>query len=248
MAPSGKRFALVTDFGCQGPYLGQLHAVLGVHAETVPVIDLLSDAPFCNPRASAYLVAALSGCMPEGTIFIAVVDPGVGGARAGLVVESERHIFVGPDNGLLARVAQQSAGCRVWKIGWTPPQCSATFHGRDLFAPVAARLATGEPFRRTPVAVEQMVGFDWPEDLYECIYVDHYGNVYTGIQGGGIDPGAVVRIGPNSISHARTFSDRAPGELFWYVNSCGLVEIAANLGRADQRLRMKIGDAVALAV
>ncbi|MCF6355024.1 MAG: SAM-dependent chlorinase/fluorinase [Candidatus Polarisedimenticolaceae bacterium] len=240
------QFVLITDFGCHGPYLGQMHAVLKTHAAHIPIIDLLSDAPLCNPRASAYLIAALSNYIPDGAIFLAVVDPGVGGARVGIIVESGRHLFVGPDNGLLSQVVRQSSGCKAWKIDWTPAQCSSTFHGRDIFAPIAARLANRKPFRRVPISLGSMVGLDWPENLYECIYIDHYGNIYTGIKSCKIGGDAVIIVGAHTICRASTFSDRLPGELFWYVNSCGLIEIAANLNRASEILDMKVGDAIAL--
>jgi len=236
------RFALVTDFGHDGPYLGQVHAVLMAHAAHVPIIDLFSNAPLFNPRASAYLISALSDCVSDDTLFLAVVDPGVGGERAGIIVETDRHLFIGPDNGLLSQVVHHSSGCKAWKIDWSPPQVSSSFHGRDIFAPIAAKLANDEAFHRVPISVDSMLGFDWPVDLYECIYVDHYGNIYTGIKGGKIERDAVICIGINRISFANTFSDVSPGELFWYVNSCGLIEVAANLAQASKILDIKVGD------
>jgi len=236
------RFALVTDFGHDGPYLGQVHAVLMAHAAHVPIIDLLSNAPLFNPRASAYLISALSDYVPDGTLFLAIVDPGVGGERAGIIVETDRHLFIGPDNGLLSQVAHHSSGCKAWMIDWRSPQVSASFHGRDIFAPIAAKLANDEAFHRVPISVDSIVGSDWPVDLYECIYVDHYGNIYTGIKGDKIGRDAVIKIGANKICFANTFSDVPPGKLFWYVNSCGLIEVAANLDRASEVLNMRVGD------
>ena len=146
-----KLIALITDFGSQGPYVGQLKAVLATEAPNIPVIDLLSNAPVVRPKASAYLVAALAEQMPVETLFLTVIDPGVGGERQGLVLETDRFWFVGPDNGSLALAARRSNECRLWSINWQPPKLSASFHGRDLFAPVAARIARGDAVPGVPM-------------------------------------------------------------------------------------------------
>ncbi|MHA1114521.1 MAG: SAM-dependent chlorinase/fluorinase, partial [Alphaproteobacteria bacterium] len=139
--------ALFTDFGAAGPYTGQVKAVLAQDAPGVPVIDLIADAPACDPRAGAYLLAALAPEFPPGTVFLCVVDPGVGGPRAPLIVEADGRRFVGPDNGLFEIVT-----ARHRRIDWRPARLSTSFHGRDLFAPVAARLARAEFPPATPVA------------------------------------------------------------------------------------------------
>ena len=136
---------LFTDFG-RGPYLGQMHAVLTRLAPEIPVVELFSDAPAFDAKASAYLLAAYAEVFAKGDVFICVVDPGVGGPRAPLVVEAGGRWYVGPDNGLLAMVARraQATGApQAWEITWRPERLSASFHGRDLFAPVAAELARG---------------------------------------------------------------------------------------------------------
>ena len=135
---------LFTDFGAAGPYVGQMRAVLAREASDVPVIELFADAPMCNPRASAYLLAAYCHEFAAGSVFIAVVDPGVGSARAAVALKADSNWYVAPDNGLLAMVARRATVARWWHITWRPEILSASFHGRDLFAPVAARLAMGE--------------------------------------------------------------------------------------------------------
>src|SRR5262249_47000472 len=143
-SPAGRRvIALFTDFGAAGPYVGQMKAVLCREAPAVPVIDLMADAPACEPKSSAYLLAALAPWLSAGSVCLAVVDPGVGGRRAPIVVEADGRRFVGPDNGLFELVARRAAAAQAWEIAWRPPQLSASFHGRDLFAPVAGRLAAG---------------------------------------------------------------------------------------------------------
>ena len=133
---------LFTDFGLAGPYTGQMKAVLARDAPGQPVIDLFADAPSRNPRAAAYLLAAYAAWFPAGTVFLAVVDPGVGGIRAPLIVSADGCCYVGPDNGLFELVLRRAREAQVWEITWQPAALSASFHGRDLFAPVAAKLAS----------------------------------------------------------------------------------------------------------
>jgi S-adenosylmethionine hydrolase len=234
-----------TDFGLQGPYLGQVKAVFATMAPGVPVIDLFADAPTSDPRAAAYLLAAYDDGFPGGTVFLAVVDPGVGTARLPVVLRADGRWYVGPDNGLLALVARRAQSAQVWEITWKPERLSASFHGRDLFAPVAARLALGEPppgrARADGLAVPCA---DWPDDLAEIVYVDHYGNAMTGLRADAVPASASLVVGGKTVAPARTFGDVLAGTGFWYVNSNGLVEIAVSRGRADQVLGLTIGTSV----
>jgi S-adenosylmethionine hydrolase len=233
---------LFTDFGLSGPYVGQVKAVLAASAPTVPVIDLFADAPAADPRASAYLLAAYDDGFPAGTVFLAVVDPGVGSARLPVVLQADGRWYVGPDNGLLALVARRAATKRVWEITWRPPLLSASFHGRDLFAPVAARLARGEapPGDARPDGLSEPKP-DWSDDLAEIVYVDHYGNAMTGTRASALAPRATLVIGGHTLMRARTFGELAPGTACWYQNSNGLAEIAVAGGRADRTLGIGLG-------
>src|SRR5260370_32997443 len=134
-----------TDFGLAGPYTGQVNAVLQERAPGVPVIQLFADAPPGQPKPAAYLLAAYAAWFPPGTVLLCIIDPGVGSARRGLIAEAAGRLYVGPDNGLFELVLRRVASPRSWEITWRPPEVAASFHGRDLFAPVAARLARGEP-------------------------------------------------------------------------------------------------------
>lgn len=237
---------LFTDFGLSGPYTGQMKAVLHRDAPGIPVIDLFADAPAASPAASAYLLAAYAVWFPAGTIFLCVVDPGVGGKRPAVIVEGDGRWYVGPGNGLFELVQRRAGKTRSWEIDWRPEQLSASFHGRDLFAPVAAMLARGEPppgqprddFDRRP---------DWPDDLAEIVYLDHYGNAMTGLRAAMLPPDAKLAAAGRMLERARTFSDRLPGSAFWYENSNGLAEIAVNQGRADRELGLAVGSAVEIA-
>jgi S-adenosylmethionine hydrolase len=237
---------LFTDFGLEGPYTGQVKAVLHRSAPGIPVIDLFADAPAANPRAAAYLLAAYAVWFPTETVLLSVVDPGVGGARAPVVVESDGRWYVGPENGLFELVRRRGRAVRSWEIDWRPEALSASFHGRDLFAPVAAELARGQ--RPAGASRPDDVGRipDWPDDLAEIVYLDHYGNALTGLRASALPTSARLAVANRMLSRARTFSDVPPGEAFWYENSNGLAEIAVNGGRADTVLGLGIGSRVSV--
>ncbi len=239
--------ALFTDFGLHGPYTGQMKAVLHRMAPGVPVIDLFADAPAGDPRASAYLLAAYAAWFSAGTVFLCVVDPGVGGERPPLIVEADGRWYVGPGNGLFELVQRRADTLRRWDITWQAERLSASFHGRDLFAPVAAMLARGDaPPGRTRTGDSDRRS-DWPDDLAEIVYIDHYGNAMTGLRAAGIAAGSRLAVVGRTLERARTFSDLPVGAAFWYENSNGLVEIAVNQGRADRALGLSVGTPVAIA-
>jgi len=230
--------ALFTDFGWNGPYVGQVHAVLAGGPTPIDVIDLMHDAPQCEPRAGAHLLAALAPRLPHGTVFVAVVDPGVGTDRRGLVIEADGRWFVGPDNGLLDVVSARAAEVCWWRIERPPATDFATFHGRDVFAPVAAAIERGEVVPGEPVDASPADGA--AEELAEVIYIDDFGNACTGLRDPGPDAGR-LRVANRIVPRARTFADVAPGEPMWLVNSMGLVEVAVNCGDAAEDLSLDIG-------
>ncbi|OGT88885.1 MAG: hypothetical protein A2286_09845 [Gammaproteobacteria bacterium RIFOXYA12_FULL_61_12] len=246
MSRSISAIALYTDFGPLDHYLGQMRAVLHDRVPSLPVYDLMSNAPRFDPRASAYLLAAILDDLPSGTLVVAIVDPGVGSNRKALMVQTCRHVLIGPDNGLLTLAARRSPQLQAWKIDWTPVKLSTSFHGRDLFAPVAAMVARGEPFPASPLSPDALVGWDWPDDLAEVIHADVYGNLITGLRTAKLDRDALIRAGGHLIANAGTFSEAPPGALFWYGNSSGLVEIACNQDSAAGRLGIGIGDKIDL--
>jgi S-adenosylmethionine hydrolase len=233
---------LFTDFGLSGPYIGQMKAALYRDAPRVKVIDLFADAPRFDPKLSAYLLAAYVHEFALDTVFLGVVDPGVGGARAPVIVRADGRWFVGPDNGLFNVIAMRSRHAQWWDITWQPKQLSASFHGRDLFAPVAARLAMHQP---APGRLRDgAFQCDWPADLAQIVYVDHYGNCMTGLRVREMPDVTALRIGQHTLTRARTFADVATGQGFWYENSSGLAEIAVNQGRADHSLGLALGDRI----
>jgi len=234
------QIVLFTDFGASGPYLGQMESVLRQTAPNVTVINLLSNAPIANPRLSAYLLAALRHSFPANSIFLAVVDPGVGGGRRAVVLRADGQSFVGPDNGLLNTVAVQAENAQWSEIIWRPEQCSMSFHGRDIFAPIAAKLAINaandllRPFERNDLSA-------WSRNLTEVIYFDHYGNAMTGLRYCAAFSGKILTINGFALKQADTFGAVAEQQAFWYKNSSGLIEIAVNKGRSEQQLALKLG-------
>lgn len=234
---------LFTDFGVEGPYLGQVKAVLHRLAPRERVINLMADVPPQNVKAGAYLLAAFMRDFPKGTIFFCVVDPDVGTfADRPVAMQLDGSWFVGPDNGLLDIVARRAGKVKCRGITWRPKKLSATFHGRDLHAPVCAMLANGKQPPGRVVKWKDQHG--WPDDLAEIIYIDRFGNCMTGIRAGKLKRSAVLKLGRHRIRNAQTFSSVRPGQAFWYENSSGLVEIAVNQGRACYELRVSVGHTV----
>jgi len=207
------------------------------------VVDALHDAPAFAIEPAAHLLAALAPRYPRNAVFFAVVDPGVGGARDAIVVRADGRSFVGPDNGLFSILWQRAQRASCQRIAWRPQRLSNSFHGRDLFAPVAAALTKRvprgwlEPKGRPDVRLPA-------EDLAQVIYIDHYGNAMTGIRAASVSPRSKVRVNAKTLGRVDTF-DAARGP-FWYENSIGLVEIAAPRASAAPLLRLKVGSPIRL--
>ncbi|MGF1645168.1 MAG: S-adenosyl-l-methionine hydroxide adenosyltransferase family protein [Thiotrichales bacterium] len=235
---------LFTDFGIKGPYVAQISGAILRHHPGVPILNLLDDVPPWNVKAGAFLLAAYRQDFPPGSVFLCVVDPGVGTAREGIVLRAFDQYFVAPDNGLLSLVQRRAAQVQAWTISYHAPTLSATFHGRDLFAPVAAMIAQDGrvPGREIDPAALAEPGF--PDDLFEVIYLDAYGNALTGIRAASMDPRAVVQLGERRMENARTFAENPVGTAFWYENANGLVELAVNQGSAELLLGLRVGDSI----
>lgn len=235
---------LFTDFGADGPYTGQMQAVLKQLAPEATVIPLVSNAPMANPIASSYLLAALRNSFPENSIFLSIVDPGVGGLRRPVVLYADGQYFVGPDNGLFNTIAKHTKLQPIWsEITWKPEECSNSFHGRDIFAPVAAALAE----RRADTMISDFTQDtleQWPADRSQIIYFDSFGNAMTGLRYTDAFAGKQLYVNARYVRQANTFCTVPKGEAFWYENANGLIEIAVNQGRAGEQLGLEIGSEV----
>lgn len=238
---------LFTDFGLSGPYVGEMKAVLYRKAPGTPVVDLFADAAVHNIRANAYLLAAYCDSFEAGSVFLAVVDPGVGSAeREPVVVRADGRWFVGPDNGLFDIIVKRAVQAETWRIDWQPEQLSNSFHGRDLFAPVAAMVAQGDLSALTASGLNRDRVKQWPDELAEIIYIDHFGNLITGIRAATVSTETCLNYRGRSVPRVRTFADVAVGAPLCYENSNGLLEIALNQGRADEFFNARVGDELGL--
>lgn len=236
---------LFTDFGPGGPYVGQMHAVLAQQAPGTAVIDLFHDVPSFDIRAAAYLLPAYTRGFPPGTVHVCVVDPGVGSERRALIVKADHRWYVGPDNGLFHVLARRARDLECYEIRWRPVQLSASFHGRDLFAPVATQLVHGLMPDCVPAVLTPPLP-DWPEDLPQVLYIDHFGNAITGLRAERLGRDVRLRIGEADLAYARTYSDVRAGQGFWYENANGLVEIAVNQARASDQLGIAVGNSIGM--
>ena len=241
---------LLTDFGTRDSYVAEVRGVLLTRAPGAVLADISHDIPSGDVRAAAYVLGRSRGAFPPSTVHLAVIDPGVGSARAGLAFRSDGQYFVGPDNGLFTSVLDTAEELVRLPV---PHRASATFHGRDLFAPAAAAIATGTPPHRlgpllgaAPVRLPA-APFTRRGDMLlgEVVYVDRLGTLVTNLP-----PEAQVRIeiAGRQVPLRRTFSDVAPGELVAFVGSGGTVEIAVRDGSAAALLAAEVGHAVRGAV
>jgi S-adenosylmethionine hydrolase len=235
---------LTTDFGFHDGYAGAMKGVVLSLAPAATVVDITHGVPPQDVAAGAVALAQAAPLFPAGTIHVAVVDPGVGGDRADLLVEAGGQIFIGPDNGVLSLAAR--TGRRVYRIeapSFRREPVSPTFHGRDVFAPTAGRMASGARPSDAGPLIEGMFDLAQPVIARRAgraegtvIHVDAFGNLITSLTADHVPPEASVEVeGRGGIFHpvlARTFSDVTSGALVAYLGSGGQLEIARRNGSA----------------
>ena len=245
---------ITTDFGHQGPFVATMKGVILTRLPTARIIDVTHEVPVYWPAEAGFWLARSYGYFPPGSVHVGVVDPGVGTSRDIIAVEADGHVFLAPDNGLLAPIVTQVPTAKIYRFDaaqagqkFKLPAASATFHGRDIFAPLAADIAGR---RATPadlgpethdivpswvdepsVAADQVAGV--------VITTDHFGNLITNIDGTLIESfrRPMVKTGGHSFALRRTYGDVSPGEFLALVNSFGVVEIA----RAEQSAAEALG-------
>lgn len=245
---------ITTDFGHQGPFVATMKGVILTRLPDARIIDVTHEVPVYWPAEAGFWLARSYEYFPRGSVHIAVVDPGVGTSRDIIAVEADGHAFLGPDNGLLAPVVARANSPAIYRLELSSarsrfrlPTPSATFHGRDIFAPLAAELAA----ERAQVvdfgpAITDIVP-SWVDDPVATpeqvagvvITIDHFGNLITNIDGRLIQRFGhpMVRTGGHSFALRRTYGDVRPGEFLALVNSFGVVEIA----RAEQSAAEALG-------
>lgn len=240
---------LTSDFGSADGYVGAMKGVLVSEAPGVTILDLTHEVPRHDVVAAAHALATAVPYFPAGTIHVAVVDPGVGGARRPVVVCDRGQIFVGPDNGSFALVAPAPrAVFEIASPAFRREDTAATFHGRDVFAVAAGRLAAGA--RPEAAGPKVALAGELPcggAARPEVQHVDHFGNLVTTLTGPQVAAGARLRIAGRLVERlSRTYEDVAPGQLLAYVGSRGLVEIAIREGSAAEELGAARGAPVEL--
>ncbi len=230
-----------TDFGTGSPYLAQMRAALYSSGACCEIIDLVADLEPYHVEAAAHLLASQVKWFPQEALFLGVVDPGVGGERRPMALRADGRWFVGPDNGLFDVVAARAGQAQKYRIVWQPAQLSASFHGRDLFAPIAAMITVDRIEEGMLQEVPLQRSADQGGDLPTIIYLDHYGNAMTGLRACHLQTRDRIKISDQVLESARTFSDLPIGSPFWYCNSVGLVEIAVNQESAQEQFSLSVG-------
>lgn len=243
---------LLTDFGLSDPFVGMMKGVILARAPHASIVDLSHDMPPFRPEAAGFWLARCTRWFAAGTVHVAVVDPGVGTDRRALAVHGPGWFALAPDNGLLAPLLERhpDAAVRALDIELLQPRLpqalSRTFHGRDLFAPVAADLATGalQWHALGPLVHDAVSGTPMPvrRGADGCVHgqvvlIDRYGNLITNLESQDLPDGtATVRAGALAVPLVRSYADVAAGEPLAVVNAHGLLEIAVNCGSAAQSL------------
>jgi S-adenosylmethionine hydrolase len=242
---------LLTDFGTTDSYIGEMKGVLLNGAPSVVLVDISHGVPPGDVRSAAYILGRTWHRFPAGTVHLAVVDPGVGTTRAALALSVYDHYFIGPDNGLFTPVLRDAEVNAVALP--TPSTASPTFHGRDLFAPAAAALASeadlstlGQPFAGIPERLAYTTPhFEGKTIVGEIVYIDRFGSLITNLTAELVPSYARLEVEDLDLgSLKRTFNDVTTGGLLAYIGSGGVIEIAVRNGSAARRLGVGVGGRV----
>jgi S-adenosylmethionine hydrolase len=228
---------LTTDFGARDGYVGAMKGVLArLVGDPWQIADIAHDVPRGDVAHAAWIVATACREFPAGTIHVVVVDPGVGGTRLPVIVSADQQLYVGPDNGVFAYI-DATAGRAIDNPGVISREISATFHGRDVFAPAAAALARGKAPATLGPQIQLAGQVPWgrrPAGEGRVVHVDHFGNLISDLPAAEV--GDAIAIAGRQLPLHRTYVDVAPGELVAYIGSARTVEVAIRDGRADRAL------------
>lgn len=251
---------LMTDFGLRDSYVGQMKGVILSIAPDARIIDLTHEISPQNIAHGAFILEKSAGYFPAGSIFVSVVDPGVGTSRNAIAIQTERAIWLAPDNGLLSSILQTrrvTAAVTITESTYLLPVRSSTFHGRDVFSPAAAHLATGVPIESLGKKIDPAECARIP--MPEChsadngktwegsiIYTDHFGNLVTSLDAQLLDRSKKWHVHAGEHRHpvSRTYGDAADQQPLAYTGSFGTIEIAIRNGNARETLGLKDGDPV----
>ena len=251
---------LTTDFGLRDPFVGIMKGVILGIAPDVDVVDITHDIPSYDILDAAFMIDTAYRYFPPGTIHVVIVDPGVGSARRPIAASAKDHIFVAPDNGLLSYVLQSDTAAPSPSAYWIKNQSlflkaiSQTFHGRDIFAPVAAHLALGTPIESVGPPIADFVKKPLPKPrsrggklVGTVLRIDKFGNIITNFKKSHLGTDFTIHVAGLSITRLySTFSEAEPGEFFAVEGSTGYIELALNQGSAADRLNVSLGAEIEL--
>jgi S-adenosylmethionine hydrolase len=258
-----KIITLTTDFGLKDPYAAEMKAAILRISPNAAIVDVTHDIAQFNIRMGAYVLASAAPYFPEGTIHVAVVDPGVGTRRRPLLIQTRQNFFVGPDNGLLILAAeQQDIKCirEITNARLMLPHVSSTFHGRDVFAPAAAHLANGVAPAEFGPEIRDAVKPDFAKVTLregvlvgEVLHVDNFGNIIININAKEVarirGAGAVnVELSNQKLQLklCKAYGEANPQESLALIGSHNYLEIAVNQGNAAEKFKVRPGDKIQL--
>ena len=258
---------LFTDYGWDDPYVAQLKGIIVTINPAARILDITHTVTPFNVTEGAYLLDQCAEEFPAGTIFVAVVDPQVGTDRDPILLETGKgKFFVGPDNGLFSEVIAHEGFAKAWKLDqpayFRPGNVSHTFHGRDIFGPIAAHLAAGTDPEKLGTPIKTLLLLPDKEPSFsagiisaEVVHIDRYGNVILNVSSDGdmaakLKEGNLVKISIGRESYSAplvaTYGEVAKGRLLLLYGGSGLLEIGMNQGSAYRQLRVEPGTAVYL--
>lgn len=254
MNGSDRTIALLTDFGTRDYYVGAMKGVILSINPNASIVDITHEIEPQNITSAAFVLSACYRDLPNGTIFVCVVDPGVGSDRLAIAAASNGRIFVGPDNGIFGLVLENDSKIvSITNEKFFRKPVSSTFHGRDIFAPVGAHLSAGSALEDMGPPIDDPVKLPeiWSRKTDDgvivghVIHIDRFGNIVTNITVDEAGPGFKLEIAGNSITEFRQFYAGAePDRPFAIAGSAGFIEISINGGSAARKLGVPIGTPV----
>ena len=257
--------ALITDFGLKDPYVAEMKAVILNICPKARIIDITHQVEKFNVRMGAFILASASQHFPKETIYVGVVDPGVGTKRRPIIVETSNSLYVGPDNGLLMMAAEKQGIKHVHEIKnkrYMLPKVSRTFHGRDIFAPAAAHLANGISPEEFGLEIKDYIVPEYAKPIIdgnaligEVLHIDDFGNLITNISEEtlseiGLAEGDLIKLSFRDESFrlriCRAYGEVDAGEPLAIIGSHNFLEFSVNLGNAAKYFGLRVGDKLKL--
>jgi len=256
---------LLSDFGLKDPYVAQMKAVIISICPDARIVDISHEVRKFDIRMGAFILTQAAKWFPEGTIHVAVVDPGVGTERRAITVEASRSLYAGPDNGLLMMSALREGICHIYEIAdpkYVLKNVSRTFHGRDIFSCAAAHLAKGVPPSELGPEIDDAVvpryvnsQITGKKIVGEVIYIDDFGNIITNVSPTdlrkcGIEEGGKLKVKLRgrvlTLKLCSAYGETHLNEPLSIIGSSDLLEVAVNQGNAAQTYDVNVGDLVEL--